>query len=103
MPSAASTPLMYSAARASFPGGLLVLIFTSSTRNFRASSWALLKSGVDCCAKTAAPKSRTVNTARKMVRIIASQLRTSSKFMQEVLDREIVGDPPQAATGRVIG
>src|SRR5437588_5088447 len=90
MPSAANTPLMYSAARASFPGGLLVLIFTSSVRNFSASSWAWLKSGVGCCATSTAEKITTTE-AICMNRNIASQLRTSSRFMQERFSDRVVG------------
>src|SRR6478609_10858239 len=65
IPSAASTPLMYSAARVSLPGGLLVSILTSSLRNFTASVWAAAKSGADCAHDSPA-RTKTTDTARKV-------------------------------------
>src|SRR5260370_18693921 len=74
---------MYSAALVSFPGGLLVLVFTSSARNFSPSSRALVKSG--CCATSRAGNNRAAGTARKMFRIIGSKVRASQQFCATLL------------------
>src|SRR5579863_3588250 len=79
MPSAASTPLMYSAARVSLPGGLLLSILTRSERNFRASALALLRSG-EVWAADATATINAVEITRNANRIIGSKIRALRLF-----------------------